>query len=360
MAGTAVRRLNDIRQSKKLSYAFVARQTGIAESTLRRWRSRARRHATVLAVPGPKKMAPLDMDGLMKEMKTLNPGRQRTPGAPDLWRFHQDEISRRDFYNALERHIARVREEERLGLWRYQWLKVGVVWAMDDVDFGRDENGRKLYAHNVMDVGSRHIFEPLDTTAVTALEVAMHLEMLFLIYGAPLFVKSDNATNLLRSKEVGDVLAKWGVLPILSPPRYPQYNGVIERSQGMERKTFEALMGEQIVCPREHFRAYVLSAVGLCNHVERPVLGGQHACHVYTTRKGEMLKNQTERREIYDWIMKKKESILSSTAEEDRDGWAVNAAWRSAVEEWLLQNKVIEIIQEPRNVSTHFQAKDRS
>ena len=40
----------------------------------------------------------------------------------------------------------------------------------------------------------------------------------------------------------------------------------------------------------------------------------------------------------------------------NRDGWAVNAAWRSAAEEWLLQNKVIEIIPGTEKVSTDFGA----
>jgi len=360
MASAMVKRVNEIRQAGNLPYSTITRQIGLPESTFRRWNHREKRHITVLAVPGPKKTAPLNMGALMQGMETFKPCRYRIAGAPALWNVHSSAISRRDFYNILDRYMARLREEERLGWWRYRWLKVGVVWAMDDMDFGQDETGEKLRTHNVMDVGSRHMFEPLDGSSLLAEAVALNLEILFILHGAPLFIKSDNGANLLRSEAVSAVLSRWSVLPILSPPWYPQYNGVIERSQSDERKAFAGLLGGRATCPREHFRVYAIAAVGKCNHICRTVLDDEHACHVFSTRNGEMKRTIQERRKIYDWIKAKQESILSSSVNEDRDGWAVNAAWRSAAEEWLLQNKVIEIIPGTEKVSTHFGDNERS
>ena len=359
MASTVVKRVNEIRQTNNLPYSTITRQIGLPESTFRRWNRRERHHVTVLAVPGPKKAAFLDMKALMRSMKTFNPFRNRIAGAPVLWQTHSEGISRRDFYNVLERYMARLRKEERLGYWRYRWLKVGVVWAMDDMDFGYDETGQKLRTHNVMDVGSRHMFEPLDGSSLLAEAVALNLEILFILNGAPLFIKSDNGSNLLKAEAVAAVLSRWSVLPILSPPWYPQYNGVIERGQSDERKAFAELLGGKTTCPREHFRAYAIAAVGKCNHIRRSVLQDEHACYVFSLRNGEMKKTIKERGEIYDWIKAKQESILSLSVKEP-DGWAVNAAWRSVAEEWLLQNKVIEIIPGTEKVSTHFEDNERS
>jgi transposase InsO family protein len=355
MAQTAVKRVNKIRQEQGLPYAVIARSIGLAESTLRRWRGHEKRHVNVLTVPGPKKTVPVDMGALMSGMMILRPGRYRTAGAPDLWKAHQDQISRRDFYSMLTRFSVRLLEQERQGWYRYHWLKVGAVWSMDDMDFGCDENGCLLRVHNVMDIGSRNMFEPLNSHSLTAEKVALNLDGLFQKHGVPPFLKSDNGSNLIRSNAVSEVLSRHGVIPLLSPAYYPQYNGVMERGQSDTRVAVTDLLPNNVPCDAEHFRAYAVAGTYRRNHICRDSLGGQHACHVFSTRNGEMKTDIRERRSIYDWIKDKQESILSSSVN-DRDGWAVNAAWRSASEEWLLQNKVIEVIPGTEKVSTDFGA----
>lgn len=355
MAQAAVRRVNEIRREKSLPYSELARSVGIPESTLRRWRSHEKRHVNVLTVPGPKKTLPVDMDALMRGMDTLKPRRLRTAGAPDLWQSHRDRISRRDFYSILTRFSARMLKLERQGWYRHHWRKVGAVWAMDDMDFGCDAHGRRLRLHNVMDLGSRHMFEPMEDESLIGDKVADNLEGLFYKHGAPVFAKSDCASNLLRSEAVSKVLTRWCVLPLLSPPYYPQYNGVIERGQSDARTALADLLPDTAFCEAVHFKAYAEGAIDRCNHIHRTTLGGQHACHAFSTRNGEMKTEICERRKIYEWIEAKQEYILSSTVSdpEDRDEWAVNAAWRSAAEEWLLQNKVIEIIPGTEKESTN-------
>ena len=350
MAEAAVQQVVRIRQEKSLPYAVIARNLGVPESTLRRWRRRIACFGRVLTIPGPKKTLPVDMAVLLRDMAALRPGRWRTRGAPELWKSHQERISRRDFYSLLTRFSARMLALEKEGYYRYRWLKVGAVWAMDDMDFGHDGYGYLLRVHNVMDVGSRHMFEPLNSGTLPAEKVADNLERLFREHGASTFIKSDNATNLLRSAPVAKVLSRWCVIPILSPPRYPQYNGVMERGQSDTRRAVTDLLPENAACHTRHFRAYAVAGTYRRNHIRRAVLDGQHACQVFSARNGEAKTTIRERRAIYDWISNKQESILSSVAE--RDDWTKNAAWRSAAEEWMLQNQVIEIIPEKEKMST--------
>jgi hypothetical protein len=45
--------------------------------------------------------------------------------------------------------------------------------------------------------------------------------------GRPLVLKRDNGSNL-NHQAVDEVLARYLVLPLKSPPHYPPYNGAIE------------------------------------------------------------------------------------------------------------------------------------
>jgi hypothetical protein len=358
MAETAVARVNEVRKQTSVPYAVIAARASIAESTLRRWRTRTVRQLPVLNMPGPRKMKPLDMQALMNGMQVLHHGHYRTAGAPALLRLHEQEISRRDFYNILNRYRARLLNEERAGWWRYEWLKVGAVWSLDDMDFGYDEQGSRLRVHDVMDIGSRYMFEPVSSETLPAEKVAANLDGLFKKHGAPIFVKSDCGSNLIVSDAVAGILSKWSVIPLLSPPRYPQYNGVMERGQSDSRQAVEDLLPLDGYCARKHFRAYLEAGTFRRNHICRDTLNHQNACYVFNSRNGEMKTNHHQRREIYGWIEQNQKSILTSS--EKQTCWEVNAAWRSAAEEWLLNNKVIKIIAKPENLSTNFKDYERS
>jgi hypothetical protein len=69
-------------------------------------------------------------------------------------------------------------------------------------------------------------------------QVVSDLTVLFQRYGAPLFLKRDNGSNLVNAP-VDEVLAQHGVIPLTSPPYYPRYNGAIEYAQ-RELKTWLA------------------------------------------------------------------------------------------------------------------------
>jgi hypothetical protein len=57
--------------------------------------------------------------------------------------------------------------------------------------------------------------------------VAGRLEHLFIQHGPPLVLKRDNGSNL-NQRAVDEVLARYLVLPLNSPPHYPPYNGGME------------------------------------------------------------------------------------------------------------------------------------
>ena len=57
--------------------------------------------------------------------------------------------------------------------------------------------------------------------------MAVRLEQLFLRHGPPLVLKRDNGSNL-NHQAVDEVLTRYLVIPLNSPPHYPPYNGGME------------------------------------------------------------------------------------------------------------------------------------
>jgi hypothetical protein len=72
----------------------------------------------------------------------------------------------------------------------------------------------------------------------SAVHVAGVLERLFAEHGAPLVLKSDNGGALVGGA-VPDVLARWGVTPLRSPPYTPRFNGACEAGVGSVKRGAE-------------------------------------------------------------------------------------------------------------------------
>ena len=341
MAQETVNRVVELKVRTALPYGVLCQGFGMPVSTVRRWRRRVACQRPVLYLPGPKKVAPVDLVALEKDTAALGHCRERSFGAPALVGKYAASVSRRDVYEMVSRYRKRLLQEARTALWRYEWNKVNVVWAMDDMEAERSFEGARLWVHNLQDLGSRYKFDPATGNTLLATVVATHLKETFEINGAPLFLKSDLGSNLVRSEAVRSVLQSYGVLPLLSPCHYPRYNGGVERCQGEMKIAIESLMGPTR-CPAEHFKPYAVTASHNRNHIVRKSLGGQTACHVFTTRKNEMRFNKRERRNVYEWLIKTKDAILLSTG--DRGKRAASAAWRTAVETWLVKNEVIRLL----------------
>lgn len=67
--------------------------------------------------------------------------------------------------------------------------------------------------------------------ADTAAVVRAELVPLFLAYGAPWILKSDNGPAF-RADALKGFLRPWGVFSLFSPPHTPSYNGAIEAAIG--------------------------------------------------------------------------------------------------------------------------------
>lgn len=252
--------------------------------------------------------------------------------------MYRGQVSRRDL-NAKVAEARKFRNAEyRRNQKHLRWCGSGIVWSMDDTEYGAD--GRKCWVHNVRDIGAQYVMEPMvSDTIASGAKIAMNLERLFKTHGAPLFLKRDNGSNLCCN-EVNAVLAKWCVLPLTSPAYYPRYNGAVEWSQGQLKSEMVRIMNEVTgnigdSCLHAKLASHTI------NHRNSPVLHGRAPCHVVATSNIKFTLN--ERKQLLYWIEAEQEIILRNMGPEpDR-----RAAWRQAVTRWLTRNGLL-IIKEAR------------
>ena len=173
--------------------------------------------------------------------------------------------------------------------------------------------------------------------------VAVHLEQLFLRHGPPLVLKRDNASNL-NQQAVDEVLARYLVMPLNSPPHYPPYNGGMECAV----RELKTPLREKILAsgPAEKLpvQAWAEVLAHELNHRSRDCLNGRIACRVFQDAKL-ALKAYTlrKRREIIDWINELTQTLIAVSAVQTQR--QVETARRRAVETWLQRNGVITITQ---------------
>jgi len=148
----------------------------------------------------------------------------------------------------VEESRREVLRERQADTRRIDWRVPGAVWSMDPTELTwRDDALRqKLRLLPVMDLASRYKFPPWVGSPLTGDQVAAHLEELFHRYGPPLVLKRDNGSNL-HTAAVDELLNRWLVIPLNSPPHYPPDNGGIERAQ---REFKSALRPQLLADPR--------------------------------------------------------------------------------------------------------------
>ena len=319
------------------SYQRLIPALGLARSSVFRWAARLRRGEPAVRKPGPQKLALTEPAALNMAIAKLQHGKRRSAGAPALWRTWHLMISRRDF-TARVRHCRRTLQPQ---LRRIRWLQAAVVWAMDPA-----QHGARLW-NLVSDLGSRFRFELLVATALPAERIVGHLEGLFERYGAPLVLKRDNGSNLVNGA-VDQLLEEYGVLPLTSPAYYPQYNGAIEYAQRELKLSVRALT----VAGASEDAALTLAPAWL-NSQQRPCLGGGTA-HTTFLQARDVFQHAfslTRRKEIKDSITHRTQTIVGHMQTVPRRVY--DAAWRQAVEAWLLDFHIIEVVQ-PKPVLLHF------
>jgi transposase InsO family protein len=142
---------------------------------------------------------------------------------PHLLRAELDDLLRR------WRRLWRLRHSAILHV--LEWTTPGSVWAMDFAEAPAPIDGAYPYLLAVRDLASCRQLLWLPTPAESAAETVNALASLFVRYGPPLVLKSDNGSAFI-AEATQALLASAGVVPLFSPPYTPAYNGSAEAGIG--------------------------------------------------------------------------------------------------------------------------------
>lgn len=333
--------LQDMHERSGWSRRRLARALGISRSSLWRWTDRLRYGQPAVRQSGPAKAKLENSAELDAAIAGLHHGAHRSRGAPALWRQWQVFISRHAFderLRAARLHRLRLQRER---LWRIVWRQPGAVWAMDPAQYGG------VYWNLVGDLASRFRFELLVADELPARRIAEHLAELFERYGAPLVLKRDNGSNLVHPS-VDELLDAFGVLALTSPRQYPRYNGAIEYAQ-REIKTAVTVLTSS----GTELSTALKIAPALLNARSRPCLGGTTAAQTFQEARHAFQRVFTvdRRKEVKDWIQDRCLATVERMQAVSRH--AHDAARRQAIENWLLDNRLIDVVQ-PKTVSPLF------
>jgi hypothetical protein len=347
--------VDEVKMGSRLPYRQVCGLIHVPYSSFMRLRRRRRSLVPLINRPGPAKVRPPSFAQLAEEISRLRHGGKRTAGTGKLYAVYAADISRRDFEDMVSRARHEACSDHRRGLRRIQWHVPGVAWAIDPTEYVQaDTAGRSVFLTNMQDLSSRYKFPPLCGAYPQGKEIAAHLKWLFEMFGAPLFLKRDNGSNL-NCRDVNDVLDEHCVLAINSPTYYAPYNGAIEAANGELKACIRQKILPLANCPREHFKAYAEAAAHELNHRSRKCIGKsmpglRHACQAFFGTNRSFTKN--ERRDIFLWISNLQKDILlekgSCLTQQDH-----YAALRIAAEAWLIKAGYLTIKQNQK-VSPNF------
>lgn len=340
-----VKIVHTLRERSGQSGRRLLKAVGLAHSSFMRWQQRLRRDRPAVGttdardIQALEKRAPETALEVRQKIAALVHGRHRSQGAPELCRELQPVLSRRSFYILVHAHRQELFRQQRAGLTRIVWAQG--VWAMDPGQLaGRCWN-------LISDLASRFRFDLTAVFELPARAIADQLARLFACYGAPLVLKRDNGSNLI-SGEVDEVLDAFGVIPLNSPLHYPAYNGAIEYAQRELKARVETLTAQGL-----SLEAAIALSPPLINAKSRPCLGGQTAADVFKMAHAKVTSQFTleRRKEIKDSIVDHSECIRDRM--KSCGPHAHGAAWRQAVEQWLVEAGFVTI-RRPQSVSPHF------
>ena len=146
------------------------------------------------------------------------------------------------------------------------------------------------------------------------------------------------------------VLAEFGVIPLNSPRYYPRYNGAIEYGQRELKAWFTKLASWRLPLQTVVTTAQTWINLRVCR-----CLDGNNAQEVFLQGNRVFPAEYTmeRRKEIKSWIEDCTQTIVINM----RDGsqHAYDAAWRQAVEVWLLEHGFLEVLQ-PKKCYPIFEA----
>lgn len=344
--------VDQVQQQLHQPLEAVCRELAVPSSSLRRWRERAQAGEALVEKPGPAKVEPLNLEQLETDVRALEHGAERTHGTGALYRQYRAQISRRDFQALVEGTRREVEAEEAALARRIDWLAPGLVWSLDDTKKHWLEEHRFGHMHLGIDLASRyHLCALGDTVQADGWRVAMNLEELFHQHGAPLFLKTDGGSNL-NHDAVRRLLAAWGVIPLVSPPYYPPYNGGVERGHQEILRQLVSRIGQDTVDGRV-LRLECAVAAHDVNHKQRRSLDGHTACRAFALgRPLVKLFDHRKRKEAYDEICALSVDITAQLHEHAAAGR--DAAFRYAAETWMQSNHIIRVTRNGKVLPTFY------
>lgn len=312
-----------------------------AAATFSRYLHRASLGQMLWGPRGKPKVVTVD-DDIVKEIleKQWHGQRHRMPGAAEgKAKLNLPEETLQACRNEVRKSLT---ERMEKSLIEVKYCEPHLIWSMDI--FERWNHGIKFHVLQVIDLGSRIKLDPaIKESAFTGDEVATHINMLMHVHGAPLFLKRDNGSNL-NSSEVFTIMNLFGVIAFNSPPGCPQFNGVMERSQG-EIKRYLNVMCKTESKNLDVFSSYVYTAIARSNRRKRHVLNDMYADQIWDLEYLHFSKR--EREAIYHEIKRIAAEILSDfpiPKQKRKD--AVANAWRTAVRTWLEEKQYIKLYRD--------------
>ena len=310
-------------------------------ATVLRWRARSQAGAALLEKPGPKKLEPVDPETVKARIAQLEQGPRRTAGTGALYAQLSDALSRRRFQEL----VAEERQNQFDHMKRIQWLVPGVAWSIDTTEYGPE----KIKITPVRDLASKYqLPTPLVAPSEEGNKIAFYLEQMFRRQGPPMFLKRDLGSPL-NCQAVDEVLERFHVLPLNSPPGYPKYNGAMERSM---RDLHAALDEQRWKALQIPITVEVELATHQLNHRRLRSLGNGTPCQVYHDPARRLRLHGASRQRIFREVFAQFWYVIDHMPNRNRH--TTNAAWRMVVETWLRRQGWISVKQNQQtNVSTH-------
>ena len=169
-------------------------------------------------------------------------------GVPTL-RYFFPEAPRSELEYMLARYRRLHLRRHKVLLHVLRWTQAGTVWAMDFAKPPQPVDGIYPYIFLVRDLASGNLLLSLPVPSREIKHVIAALASLFAQYDPPLVLKSDNEFDTWTVQDAGPrrdwndeswaalrrlaaLLSEHGVLPLLSPSYYPEYNAAIEAGIG--------------------------------------------------------------------------------------------------------------------------------
>ena len=335
--------VDQVQQQLHQPLETVCRELAVPTSSLRRWRERAQAGQALAQKPGPAKTEPLDLKRLEADVRALDHGAERTHGTGAVYQQYRQQISRRDFQALVDAVRRELQAEKEAQMRHIEWRVPGTVWSLDDTKKHWLGEHRFGHLHLGIDLASRyHVCALGDDVLADGLKVALNLEALFETHGAPLFLKIDGGSNLNHTL-VREVLAERCVIPLVSPPYYPPYNGSVERGHQEILNQLVSHIGQDTVDGRT-LRLAADLAGHVVNHRRRRSLSGHTACWAFALgRPLVSLFDRRKRKEAYDQICALSVDIAAQLDQHTEA--ARGAAFRYAAETWMQSNSMIRVTQ---------------